>query len=145
MSRKKKEEEEEEEAKSRKKEKNKKRRRKGGGNVEEKKKKRVKNSSIWTKPMCKCTRAFLSIKQPYFLLQFFFFILGRKLFDGSKEKTLGFYYLFFFLPTKLNTLQKVFILISSSKFSIHFISPPNKHTLRVHLVEMMKKWENKKQ
>ena len=35
------------------------------------KKEKVKKSNVWTKPMCKCTRAFLSIKQLYFLSSVF--------------------------------------------------------------------------
>ena len=40
-----------------------------------------------------------------------------------------------FLPTQPNTLKKVFLPIFSSKFSIHPISPPNKHILSVWLEE----------
>ena len=56
-------------------------------------------------------------------------------FGGSKEKTPGPHYLFSFLPTQPNTLKKVFLPIFSSKFSIHPISPPNKHILSVWLEE----------
>ena len=34
-------------------------------------------------------------------------------------------------PTQPNTIKKVFLSIFSSKYSIHPISPPNKHTLSV--------------
>ena len=59
----------------------------------------------------------------------FFLILGRKLFGRSKEKTLGFYNLFFFLLTQPNTLQKILILIFTLKFYIYPILRLNKHTL----------------
>ena len=61
----------------------------------------------------------------------FLFILERKLFGGPGEKIFGPYHLFSFLPTQSNTLQKVFLLVFSPKFSIHPISPPNKHTLTI--------------
>ena len=75
------------------------------------------------------TRAFLSTKQPHFPFSFHS-ILERKLFDGSREKLLGPHHLFSFLPTQLNILQQAFFPIFSPKFSIHPISPPNKHTLK---------------
>ena len=38
---------------------------------------------------------------------------------------------FIFLPHSTKHSKKVFLLIFSSKFSIHYISPPNKHTLKL--------------
>ena len=38
---------------------------------ERKEKKKVKKSNVRTKPMCKCTRSFLCIKQPHFLPSIF--------------------------------------------------------------------------
>ena len=63
----------------------------------------------------------------------FLSILERKFFGGPREKTLEPQHLFSFLPTQLNTLQKVFLPIFSSKFSIHPISPPNKHTVTLSI------------
>ena len=50
--------------------------------------------------------------------------------------------LFSFLSTQPNTLKKVFIPIFSSKFSIHPISPPNKHTLKSNSLYLLR-WKLK--
>ena len=60
----------------------------------------------------------------------FLSILERKLFDGPEEKKPRPHYLFSSLSIQPNTLQKVFLPIFFPKFSIHHISPPNKHTLK---------------
>ena len=95
-----------------------------------KKEKSMKQSNV-DKPMCNRTWEFLSKKRcPIFLFNFLS-ILGRKLFGGPREKTPEFHHLFSFFLTQPNILQKNFLCIFSSQFSIHHISPPNKHTLNV--------------
>ena len=84
------------------------------------KKKTMKKSNVWTKLMCKCTKAFLSIKQSHFLPSVFSPFLGEKLFGGSGEKTHGPYHLFSFLFTQPNTLQKNF----PSHFLFKVFPPP---------------------
>ena len=56
--------------------------------------------------------------------------IEKKHFGGPEEKTPGPYHIFSFIPTQLNTLQKNFPSHFSPKFSIHPLSPPNKHTFR---------------
>ena len=56
--------------------KKKRKKKKRGGNVKRatfrrKGKKKSEKSNVWTKPMCKCTRTFLSIMQPHFHLSVF--------------------------------------------------------------------------
>ena len=67
----------------------------------------------------------------------FLFILERKLFGGPGEKIFGPYYLFFFLPTQLNILQK--------SFSSHFLSKvlhplyfTSKQIYRINLIKLKK-------
>ena len=67
----------------------------------------------------------------------FLSILERKLFGGLREKTPGPHYLFSFLPTQPNTLQKSFPSHFLFKFSIHSISPLNKHTLKYIVLIMV--------
>jgi len=79
------------------------------------KKKKERN---WTN--CPCASAhghFCPLSSPIFSFQFFLHF---------GEKTYRSHYLFCFLPTQLNTLQKVFLPIFFPKFSIHSISSPNK-------------------
>ena len=45
------------------------------------------------------------------------------------------------IPNQVHS-KKVFLSIFSPKFSIHLISPLNKHTLRCGLVGRMKKWKD---
>ena len=60
----------------------------------------------------------------------FLSILERKLFGGSKKKHLSpTIYFHSFSPNQIH-FKKVFFPIFSSKFSIHPISHPNKHTLK---------------
>ena len=70
-----------------------------------------------------------SSKNDVQFLSFVFSFLERKLFDGSGDKTPRVYHLFSFLSTQPNTIKNVFFPIFSPKFSIHHISPQNKHTL----------------
>ena len=65
--------------KSKEKKKKKRRRR---GNVQEEGKKKVKKSNVRMKPMCSCTWAFLSIKQPHFLSLVFSLFLSENFFVG---------------------------------------------------------------
>ena len=84
------------------------------------KKKTMKKSNVWTKLMCKCTKAFLSIKQSHFLPSVFSPFWGEKLFGGFGEKTHGPYHLFSFLLTQPNKLQKSF----PSHFLFKVFPPP---------------------
>ena len=108
--------------------KKKKKERKKGGNVQEKKK--VKKRNVWTMPICKYTRAFLSIKQPHFLSSVFSPFLGENIFVGPWRKHLGPTIYFSSSPPNQTHSKKVFLSIFSQKFFIYPISPPNKHTLR---------------
>ena len=86
--------------------------------------------------ICKCTWAFLSTKQPHFLPSIFspfwkeIFLVGL----GRKHSDPPIYF-----PSHQTHSKNVFLPIFSPKFSIHHISPPNKHTLRVCLVRRMEK------
>ena len=86
--------------------------------------------------ICKCTWAFLSTKQPHFLPSIFspfwkeIFLVGL----GRKHSDPTIYF-----PSHQTHSKNVFLPIFSPKFSIHHISPPNKHTLRVCLVRRMEK------
>ena len=87
------------------------------------------------KPMCKCTWAFLSftyhIPPTQFSLHF-----GEKTFWRFRRENTWALPIFFSLPSlQPNTHQKVFISIFSPKFSIHPISSPNKHTLKLKASE----------
>ena len=61
-------------------------------------------------------------------------------FGGHGEKILEPHHLFSFIPIQPNILKKVFLpiflLIFPPKFSIHFISSLNKHTLTVILAPL---------
>ena len=81
--------------------------------------------------MCKCTRAFLSIKQPYFFPSIFFPFWRENLLVGLEIKHLSSIIYFFSSPPNPTHFKKFFLLIFCSKFSINSISPTNKHTLRV--------------
>ena len=79
-----------------------------------------------------------------FIYKVFSLFWKKKLFGGLKEKIPRPYHLFSFPPSNLTHSKKVFILIFSPKFLIHFISPLNKHTLMVCLVWMKtRKTENR--
>ena len=80
--------------------------------------------------MCKSTWAFLSIKQPYFLLLVFSPFWGEIFLMDSRRKHLGPTVYFPSSPPNQTHSKKVFLLIFSSKFSINSISSPNKHTLK---------------
>ena len=88
-------------------------RKKKKGNVQERKRKRKKEQAMHNNPrklkkkkkkdilpMCKCTWAFSSIKQPHFILSIFSPFQG----ENFGEKIPRSHYLFSFLPTQLNTL-----------------------------------------
>ena len=81
--------------------------------MSKRKKKGGEEEQCTYKPMCKCTRAFLSIKQPHFLPSIFFPFWGE-LFGGPGKKTLGSQHLFSSLFTQPNTLQE--------NFHFHFLS-----------------------
>ena len=128
----------------------KKKRKRKKGNVQERKKKKKKKKEEATclaehqkkkkEPdelsICKCTWAFLSTKQPHFLPSIFspfwkeIFLVGL----GRKHSDPTIYF-----PSHQTHSKNVFLPIFSPKFSIHHISPPNKHTLRVCLVRRMEK------
>ena len=76
-------------------------------------------------------KAFLSIKQPYFLPLVFSLFLGKNFLIGSGRKHLDPTIYFPFSPLNQTHSKKVFLPIFSSKFSIYPISPLNKHTLNV--------------
>ena len=48
------------------------------------------------------------------------------------------------IPKTMFLGHSLILPIFFPKFSIHLISPPNKHILKVRLIEGMKKWENRK-
>ena len=52
------------------------------------KKKKVKKNNVQTKPMCKCTRAFLSIKQSHFLPLVFSLFWKENFLIGQEKKNL---------------------------------------------------------
>ena len=88
---------------------------------------RKKNKGNLKKPMC--TWAFLSIKKKFIPTRFFLYF-GKKTFWWAKEETLGLaIYFSSFLRNQIHS-KKVFISIFFQKFSIHHVSPPNKHTLK---------------
>ena len=96
--------------------------------------------------MCKCTWTFSSIKMFHFLPSVFSPFWGENFLVGSGRKhTSPTIYFPSFSPNQTHS-KKVLLPIFSPKFSIHSISPPNKHTLRVlqwsrHLFNY---WKNKK-
>ena len=94
--------------------------------MSKRKKKRGEEEQCTYKPMCKCTRAFLSINQPHFLPSVFFPFWGE-LFGGPRKKTLGSQHLFSSLFTQPNTLQK--------KFHFHFLSKKKILSTLFHLCE----------
>ena len=61
----------------------------------------------------------------------FFSILERKFLVSLQRKHSSSTFYFFFSPPKQTHSKKVFLPIFFSKFSIHLILPPNKHTLRL--------------
>ena len=75
-----------------------------------------------------CTWTFLSIKKKFISTQFFLHF-WKKTFWQAQEKTPRLHHLFSFSSPNQTHSKKVFISIFSPKFSIHPISPPNKHTL----------------
>ena len=68
----------------------------------------------------------------------FLFILERKLFGGPGEKIFGPYYLFSFLPTQLNILQKSFPSHFLSKV-LHPLYFTSKQIYRMNLIKLEKK------
>ena len=113
---------------------------KGRGNVSlprkakqrEKKKKKKRTNCLYATAhghFCPLSSLFSSFS--------FLFILERKLFGGPGEKIFGPYYLFSFLPTQLNILQK--------SFSSHFLSKvlhplyfTSKQIYRINLIKLKK-------
>ena len=81
--------------------------------------------------MRKCTKIFLSIKQPHFFPSVFSPFLGENFLVGLERKHLSSTIYFPSSPPNQTHFKNVFLLIFSSNFSINAISPPNKHTLRV--------------
>ena len=79
-------------------------------------------------PMCKYTLTFLFIKQSNFLS-----ILGENFLGGLKWKHPDLTIYFPSSSSNQTHSKKTFFLNFSPKFSIHPISPPNKHTLRLYL------------
>ena len=84
-----------------------------------------------TKPMCTCTQAFLSIKKK---CTWVFLSIKKKCIPPSflpilERKHSGSTIYFPSSPASETHSKKVFIHIFSPNFSIHLISPPNKHTL----------------
>ena len=71
----------------------------------------------------------------------FLFILERKLFDGPGEKIFEPYYLFSFLPTQLNILQKNFPSHFLSKV-LHPLYFTSKQIHHMNLIKLKKKKEN---
>ena len=69
------------------KQKKKKKKRRRRGNVQEEGKKKVKKSNVRMKPMCSCTWAFLSIKQPHFLSLVFSLFLGENFWWIQRKNT----------------------------------------------------------
>ena len=68
----------------------------------------------------------------------FLFILERKLFGGPGEKIFGPYYLFSFLPTQLNILQKNFPSHFLSKV-LHPLYLTSKQIHHINLIKFKKK------
>ena len=62
------------------------------------KKKKVKKINVRTKPMCKCTRAFLSIIQPHFLPLVFSLFWKENFLIGQEKKNLDSTIYFLFSP-----------------------------------------------
>ena len=82
--------------------------------------------------MCKCIRAFLSIKQLHFLPSVFSPFWGENFLVGPGRKHLSpNIYFPSFSPNQTHS-KRVFLPIFSPKFSVHSISPPNKYTLEVN-------------
>ena len=67
-----------------------------------------KKSNVETKPMSMCTRAFLSIKKPYFLSSIFSLFFGENFLVSLGRNIYGPHHLFSFLPIQSNTVQKSF-------------------------------------
>ena len=103
------------------------------GNVQRKKiKKKIKGceeNEHWWSPSPMAHWHFCPKMMPNFALQFSFYF-GEKTFWWVQRENTWAHHLFSFLPTQPNTLKKVLLPSFSPKFSIHHISPPNKHTLR---------------
>ena len=73
--------------------------------------------------------AFSSIKQPHFLISVSSQFWGENFLVGSERKHLGLNTYFPSSSPNQMYSKKNFLSIFSQKFSIHFISPPNKYTL----------------
>ena len=73
---------------------------------------------------------FCPLNSPIFSFQFSLHLEEKTFWWAWRENT-QVHYLFSFIPTQPNTLKKVFLPIFSPKFSIHSISPLNKHTLTI--------------
>ena len=77
--------------------------------------------------LCKCTWAFLSIKQPHFFPSIFSSFWGENFLVSPGRKQSNSIYFPFSSPNQAH-FKKVFLPIFSLKFFIHLTSPPNKHT-----------------
>ena len=80
--------------------------------------------------MCKCTWVFSSIKQFHFLLLVFSPFWGKNFLVGLQRKHPSPTIYFSSSPPNQTHSKKVFLPIFFPKFSIHPISPLNKHILR---------------
>ena len=87
--------------------------------------------------MCKCTWVFSSIKQSHFLPLVFFSFWRENFLVSPERKYLGPTIYFPSSPPNQTDSKKVFLPIFFPKFSIHSISPPNKHTLRVFALALV--------
>ena len=93
--------------------------------------KKKKKKGNQTKPMCTCAWAFLSIKKK---CTWVFLSIKKKCIPPSflpilEKKHSSSTIYFPSSPANQTHSKKVFIHIFSPNFSIHLISPPNKHTL----------------
>ena len=89
----------------------------------------MKKSNVRMKPMCSCTWAFLSIKQPHFLSLVFSLFWGENFLVDPKRKHLNLTIYFSSFSPNQTHFKKVFIPIFSPKFFIHSTSPLNKYNL----------------
>ena len=96
------------------------------------------------KPMCNCTWAFFSKNDAQFFPSFFSLFWRENFLVGLGRKYLSPNIYFPSSPPNQTYSKKVFFLIFTSQFSIHYISPSNKYTLRVHLIGRVEKWEDGK-
>ena len=103
---------------------------KGRGNMPGKEKKKIKNKN-WQRQCASAYKHFRPLSSLILSLQFSLHFREKNFLVGSKRKHLDPTIYFPSSSPNQTHSQKDFLPIFSTKFSIHLISPPNKHILRV--------------